>query len=135
MRTRGASPSWSRRARLAGREHYLPEPARLEQGRDLPDDYDVTISYEDPLGNEYEETMTVGYSHRRDMVYRERYDISDIHKRLKEIRDEMKKFRRSGVKVITPASARADDRRADETWDERARGRQEAENPPGADPS
>lgn len=93
-------------------------PTRMEEGRDLPDDYEVTISYEDTLGRKHSETMTVGYSHRRNMVYRTRYGLSDIHKRLEEIAREMKRWtvRGSAIKVMTPSEIRREDRRTEEYY-------------------
>lgn len=82
----------------------------------------MTVTYEDPLGHDFSETMTVGYSPRINMVHRTRSDLSDIHKRLEEIVKEMSKWtvRGSGIMVRTRADLRREDGEIDEYYEREA---------------
>jgi ketosteroid isomerase-like protein len=95
-------------------------PARNDAG--LPDDYEVTVSYRDPLGNKYEEPITVGVSHRRDMVHLRQHDIHDVYKQLETLVREVKKWSTTsaggGILTMTRRDVR---RRSEEAgWYHRA---------------
>jgi hypothetical protein len=64
--------------------------------REMPEDYEVRVSYSDPFDKRYEETMSVGYGYRRDTLRRTRRDIEDVVKHLKEVADELKKWTAHG---------------------------------------
>lgn len=94
-------------------------PARLQKG--LPDDYEVTISYEDPLGKKYSEPMTVGYSHLKEVGRMERRDIQDVHKEIKDIAREVRKwtFMGTAIRVMTRDDVREYNREMEEHFAQR----------------
>jgi len=73
-------------------EYILFDQLPARNATDLPDDYDVTVKYTDPLGTKFEETMTVGISHRREAVRLTLHDVHDVHRELKIIADHVKKW-------------------------------------------
>ena len=91
-------------------------PARL--GKGLPDDYDVAISYEDPLGQKYSERMTVGYSHLQEVGRIHRSDIHEVHKELKDIARELHKWTYLGraLRVMTAEDVKEDLREMEERF-------------------
>jgi hypothetical protein len=77
-------------------------PARFEKG--LPLTYDVKVSYKDPAGKPYSEPTVLDLSMYLGTGGITRHDIHDVHKRLKEIADSMKRWTDfSGLKVLTRA--------------------------------
>lgn len=91
-------------------------PARL--GKGLPDDYDVTVSYEDPLGKRYSERMTVGYSHLKEVGRIHRGDIHDVHKEIKDIARELHRWTYMGkaLRVMTREDVKEDRREVEERF-------------------
>jgi hypothetical protein len=104
-------------------------PARL--GRGLPDDYEVTVSYEGPLGKKYSEPMTVGYSHLREVGRIQRADIHDVHKEIKNIASELHRwtYQAKALRVMTGEEVKEDRRELEERFaqqEEKAKAEAEA---------
>ena len=95
---------------------------------ELPDDYEVRISYSDPLGHRYAETMTVGMSALRDLTRINRKTIDDIHKQLENMVKEMKKWTNvtSALKVMTPDDLTRFNAQLRAEWEERRREHEKA---------
>jgi hypothetical protein len=77
-------------------------PDRLSKG--LPDDYEVTVSYDDASGKRFSETMTVGYSFLKEVGRIHRRDIHDVHRELERLYREVRKWTvlGSAVRVMRP---------------------------------
>lgn len=95
-------------------------PQRMKRG--LPDDYEVTVSYTDALGERYSEPMTVGYSYLRDFGRVRRRNIHDIHTKIEDIAREVKRWTVLGraIQVMTPADVKDYHRELDELRAQRA---------------
>jgi hypothetical protein len=91
-------------------------PARL--GREMPDDYEVTVSYEGPLGKTYSEPMTIGYSHLKEVGRIHRADIHDVHKEIKDIARELHRwtYLGKGLRVMTRDDVKEDRREMEERF-------------------
>jgi hypothetical protein len=77
-------------------------PARL--GKGLPLTYNVQVSYKDPAGKPYSEPTVLDLPMYLGTGGVTRHDIHDVHTRLKEIADSMKRWTDfSGLKVMTRA--------------------------------
>jgi hypothetical protein len=77
-------------------------PTRIEKG--LPLTYNVQVSYKDPAGKPYSEPTVLDLSMYLGTGGVTRHDIHDVHKRLKEIADSMRRWTDfSGLKVMTRA--------------------------------
>jgi hypothetical protein len=89
-------------------------PARVS--KDLPDDYEVTVSYEDPLGRTYSEPMTVGYSHLKDVGRLHRHDVHDIHREIRKIARELRRWTYMGnaLRVMTGDDVKENHRQREE---------------------
>lgn len=90
---------------------------------ELPDTYGVRVKYQGhlfrhwprkPRREQYEDVVTLDLSLYRHMSRIERRDLHDIHERLKEMRDEMKKWTAGGRGLLrlSPDDVRA----RDEAW-------------------
>jgi hypothetical protein len=99
-------------------------PARFEKR--LPLTYDVKVSYKDPAGKPYSEPTVLDLSMYLGTGGITRHDIHDVHKRLKEIADSMKRWTDfSGLKVLTRADIeRRNEER--EAWSRREKPRPRA---------
>lgn len=87
----------------------------LERG-DRPDAYSVDVSYEGERGRRYQERVPLDLGVYRNLEYVTTHTIHDVHARLKEIRDVIKKWSTTGggLLVVTPH----DVRRREEEWRE-----------------
>jgi hypothetical protein len=82
-------------------------PERLSRG--LPDDYEVTVSYDDASGKCLSETMTVGYSFLKEVGRIHRRDIHDVHRELERLNREVRRWTvlGSAVRVMRPEDVTA----------------------------
>ncbi len=87
----------------------------MERG-DRPDAYSVEVTYEGELGRRYEETLTLDLGVYRNLEYVTTHTVHDVHARLKEIRDVIKRWTTTGggLLVLSPD----DVRRRNEEWEE-----------------
>jgi hypothetical protein len=96
-------------------------PARL--AAELPLTHNVQVSYRDPAGKRYSELMVLDLSMYIGTGGITRHDVHDIHKRLKEISDFMRKWTDfAGLKVMT----RSDLTKRADGWEARDAGLAEA---------
>lgn len=87
-------------------------PARVEQK--LPMKYDVTVSYRDHRGKRWTDATVLDLSMYLGTSGIHRGDLHDIHKHLKEIADNVKKWTDSdGLKVMT----RSDRQKREAEWE------------------
>jgi hypothetical protein len=87
-------------------------PSRIESG--LPNDYEVSVAYSDPLGHRYEERMTVGFGHLLEVGIRRDKDLHDVHQQIERIAKELGKWTAFGGGLLS-VSPDAQRRRSDES--------------------
>jgi hypothetical protein len=83
-------------------------PARTEQ--QLEEVYRVTISYEGERGRVYVDEMVLDLGVYAKITYVEQHTIHDIHKQLKRIADEVRRWSASGsgIKIVSRKDQRED---------------------------
>jgi hypothetical protein len=82
-------------------------PSRIEQGLTMR--YEVQVTYENPVGKAYSEPTVLDLAMYLGTGGISRHGLHDIHKRLKEISDSLKKWTdHAGLKVLTAEDLRGD---------------------------
>jgi hypothetical protein len=83
-------------------------PQRVEQK--LEDTYRVTVSYAGERGRSYVDEMILDLGIYENITYIERHTIHDVHKQLKRIADEVRRWSASGsgIRVVSRRDQRAD---------------------------
>jgi hypothetical protein len=92
----------------------LFDSALQRKPADLPDLYTVRVRYRDQTGRRtFDETFDLDLGVYWNLTTVERRDVHDLHERLKEIRNEMRKWTAGsrGLLRISPRERRAEDRR------------------------
>jgi hypothetical protein len=100
-------------------------PDRLKT--DLPDDYEVRVSYKGPVGKRtYSETMTVGYGYRRETGGVHRNGLHEIHKELEKLVGILGKwgYYAGGIRVMTPEAIDRHESEEDARFEARAKAAQ-----------
>jgi hypothetical protein len=105
-------------------------PGRLSQGT-LPMVYSVTVRYaNDDRTRHYEDKITLDLGVFENLVHVNRYGIHEVHERLKEIQDELKKWTApgGGLLATTPADVDQRHRELRQRWE----AQQDAQDAAGA---
>lgn len=87
---------------------------------DRPDVYQAYVSYEGERGRPYNETILLDLGIYRGFLEINRHDIHDVHGRLKEIRDILKRWSAGGEGLLVFSPEEARQRRAERLSDARA---------------
>jgi hypothetical protein len=78
------------------------------EGQKLDDVYRVTITYEGERGRSYVDEMVLDLGIYRNITYIEQHTIHDVHKQLKKIAEELRRWSGSGLKVVSRKDERED---------------------------
>jgi hypothetical protein len=99
-------------------------------GRNLPQSYEVQVSYEDTVGDDYTELMVLDLAMYLGTGGVTRHGLHDIHKRMEEISGSLKKWTDyAGLKVLTAGDLRRRRVENDALFAEREEATSAAEEP------